>query len=249
MGGPCTRRCVRGPMADLSQFAEATAAVKHSPHAVSAWEEAEGLAADLDKPDDIVSLFNETLAATLEPEVAEMIGERAGAFCDEWFGDDPKVLEKILSRVLVLAPSSESALQRLSVILTVAERWADVLALYDRAIGASKDKQARIRLLREASQLAKDVANQPEKAIAYYQKLLPLVPDDNRVSQSLERLLERHERWADLIALWEGRLEGQSKKEREKSRARITAVWLDSLADPQVRCRRSSRCSMKPRTT
>ena len=236
-------------MADLSQFAEATAAVKHSPHAVSAWEEAEGLAADLDKPDAIVELFNDTLEDTLEPQVAEMIGERAGAFCDEWFGDDPKVLEKILSRVLVLAPTSESALQRLSVIFTVAERWADVLALYDRAITASKDKQARIRLLREASQLAKDVANQPEKAIAYYQKLLPLVPDDNRVSQSLERLLERHERWADLIALWEGRLEGQSKKEREKSRARITAVWLDNLADPRVRCRRSSRCSMKPRTT
>jgi len=220
-------------MADLSQFAEATAAVTHSPHAVSAWEEAEGLAADLDKPDDIVKLFEETLAGQLEPEVAEMIGERASRFCDEWFGDDPKVLEGILSRVLELAPSSESALQRLSVILTVAERWADVLALYDRAILAAKDKAGRVRLLREASQLAKDVANQPEKAIAYYQQLLPFVPDDNRVSQSLERLLERHERWADLIALWEGRLDGMAKKDREKSRARITAVWLDNLGDPQ----------------
>ena len=88
-------------MADLSRFEEATAAVKHSPHAVSAWEEAESLAAELDKPDEIVALFNATLADALEPEVAEMIGERAGGFCDEWFGDDPKVLEKILSRVLV----------------------------------------------------------------------------------------------------------------------------------------------------
>src|SRR3569623_1816461 len=171
-------------MADLSQFAEATAAVKHSPHAVSAWEEAEGLAADLDKPDDIVGLFNETLAATLEPEVAEMIGERAGAFCDEWCGDEPKVLEKILSRVLVLAPASESALQRLSVIYTVAARWADVLALYDRSIGAAKDKSARVRLLREAAQLAKDVANQPEKAIAYYQQR------PREVSRVLEKTLE-----------------------------------------------------------
>ena len=88
-------------MADLSQFKEATAAVKHSPHAVSAWEEVEALAADLDKPDDIVALYNETLARQASsPQVAEMIGERAGGFCDEWFGDDPKVLEKILSRVL-----------------------------------------------------------------------------------------------------------------------------------------------------
>src|SRR5262249_42308245 len=100
-------------MADLSRFTEATAEVKHSPHAVSAWEEAESLAAELDKPDEIVELYNETLKGELEPEVAEMIGERAGSFCDEWFGDDPKVLEKILARVLQLAPSSESALQRL----------------------------------------------------------------------------------------------------------------------------------------
>src|SRR6266513_3726682 len=137
-------------MADLSRFKEATAEVTHSPHAVHAWEEAEGLAAELDKPDDIVALYREALVAKVEPEVAEMIGERAGRFCDEWFGDDPKVLEKILSRVLELAPSSESALQRLSVIYTVAERWNEVLALYDRAITAgAKDKPRKIKLLRE----------------------------------------------------------------------------------------------------
>jgi tetratricopeptide (TPR) repeat protein len=219
-------------MADLSQFQEAAAAVKHSPHAVSAWEEVEGLAADLDKPDDIVALYNEALSGKVEPQIAEMIGERAGGFCDEWFGDDPSVLEKILVRVTSLAPSSDTALQRLSVIYTVAERWADALGLYDRAVASTKDRARRIRLLREGAQLAKDVANQPDKAIGYYQQLLPLTPDDAQVSQGLERLLERHERWADLIELWESRLDSQSKKERERSRARIAAVWLDSLKDP-----------------
>src|SRR5262249_14426207 len=161
--------------------------------------------------------YNETLGSDVEPQVAEMIGERAGGFCDEWFGDDPSVLEKILVRVTKLAPASDTALQRLSVLYTVAERWADVLALYDRAIDVSKDKSRRVRLLREAAQLAKDVANQPDKAIGFYQRLLPLVPEDAQVSQSLERLLERHERWAELIQLWEGRLEGLTKREREKS--------------------------------
>ncbi len=219
-------------MADLSQFQDAAAAVKHSPHAVSAWEEVEGLAADLDKPDDIVALYNEALSGKVEPQVAEMIGERAGGFCDEWFGDDPSVLEKILVRVTSLAPSSDTALQRLSVIYTVAERWADALGLYDRAVDSTKDRSRRIRLLREAAQLAKDVANQPDKAIGYYQQLLPLTPDDAQVSQGLERLLERHERWADLIELWESRIDSQSKSQRERSRARIASVWLDSLKDP-----------------
>ena len=219
-------------MADLSQFQEAAAAVKHSPHAVSAWEEVEGLAADLDKPDDIIVLYNEALGANVEPQVAEMIGERAGSFCDEWFGDDPSILEKILVRVTSLSPTSDTALQRLSVIYTVAERWNDALKLYDVAIASTKDKNRRVRLLREGAQLAKDVANQPDKAISYYQLLLPLVPDDAQINTGLERLLERHDRWADLIELWESRLDSQSKKERERSRARIASVWLDNLNDP-----------------
>ncbi|HEY4242142.1 MAG TPA: tetratricopeptide repeat protein [Kofleriaceae bacterium] len=219
-------------MADQQQFQEAAAAVKHSPHAVSAWERVEQLAAELDKPDDVVALYNEVLAGEVEPQTAEMIGERASAFCDEWFGDDPSILERILVRVVKLAPASDSALQRLSVIYTVHERWADALALYDRAIEATKDKSRRVRLLREAAQLAKDVANQPDKAIGYYQRLLPLTPEDALVSQNLERLLERHERWADLIQLWESRIEGQSKRDRERSRARIATVWLDNLRDP-----------------
>ena len=221
------------PMADLSQFKEAAAAVKHSPHAVSAWEQVEALAADLDRPDDIVSLYNETLVSEVEPQIAEMIGERAGGFCDEWFGDDPSILEAILVRVTALAPASDSALQRLSVIYTVAERWTDALALYDRAVDATKDRARRVRLLREAAQIAKDVANQPDKAIGYYQLLLPLTPEDGQISQSLERLLERHERWPDLIQLWESRLESQPKKDRERTRSRIAAVWLDNLHDPQ----------------
>ncbi|MDX2088817.1 MAG: hypothetical protein SFX73_13250 [Kofleriaceae bacterium] len=219
-------------MADLSQFKEAAAAVQHSPHAVSAWEEVESLAAELEKPDDVVLLYSEALSSSLEPEVAEMIGERAGGFCDEWFGDDPSVLEKILVRVTSLAPSSDAALQRLSVIYTVAERWNDALKLYDQAVSSTKDQGRRIRLLREAAQLAKDVANRPDKAINYYQQLLPLTPDDAQVGQGLERLLERHERWADLIELWESRLESQSKKDRERTRARIAGVWLDNLKDP-----------------
>ncbi len=221
-----------GGMADLAQFKEAAAAVQHSPHAVSAWEEVEGLAADLDKPDEIVGLYTESLAGSLEPEVAEMIGERAGSFCDEWFGDDPSVLEKILVRVTELAPGSDTALQRLSVLFTTAERWNDVLSLYDRAVAAARDKTRRIRLLREGAELAKDVANKPEKAIGFYQQLLPLVPDDGQISQSLERLLERHERWAELITLWESRLDRQTKKEREASRARIAGVLLENLQDP-----------------
>ena len=142
-----------------------------------------------------------------------MIGERAGRFCDEWFGDDPKVLEKILSRVLQLAPSSESALQRLSACSTRSPSAGTTCSRSTTARSTqTRTRSPHVRWLREAAQLAKDVANQPEKAIGYYQQLLPLVPDDAQVNTGLERLLERHERWADLIALWEGRLESSRRR-------------------------------------
>jgi tetratricopeptide (TPR) repeat protein/Tfp pilus assembly protein PilF len=214
-----------------SDFATAAANVKSAPHSTAAWDELEELARDTDKPDDVIAVYREVLQKGLDPQVVEMIGERAAAFCDEWFGDEPKVAEGLLGKVLDLAPQSETALGRLSVLYTQAERWADLLRLYDRALTAVKDAARRTKLLREAAQLAKDVANQPEKAIGYLQRLLPLTPDDHQLSLSLERLLERYERWADLIALWEGRLERQGKADREKARARIAGCYLDNLRD------------------
>ena len=214
-----------------SDFETAAANITSAPHSTAAWDEIEELAREHDKPDEVITLYNEILKKGLDPQVVEMIGDRAGAFCDEWFGDEPKVAEGILGKVLELAPQSESALGRLSVLYTQNERWADLLRLYDRALTAVKDQGRRIKLLREAAQIAKDVANQPEKAIGYLQRLLPLTADDVQLGQSLERLLERYERWADLIELWEGRLDRQSKLEREKSRARISACYLDNLQD------------------
>ena len=220
-------------MASLAELEAAAKTVESAPHSTAAWDEVEGLAGDLDRPDDVIALYRRVLAKDdLGADVLEMIGERAAAFCDEWFGDDPKVAEGLLQKVIDRAPQAEQVLQRLSVLYTSSERWPELFALYDRSLAAIKDRGRQIKLLREASQLAKDVANQPDKAIGYLQRLLPLTPDDAQLGQGLERLLERHERWADLIALWEGRLESQSRKDREKTRARIAACYLDSLRDP-----------------
>jgi tetratricopeptide (TPR) repeat protein len=122
-----------------SDFATAAANVKGAPHSTSAWDELEELARELDKPDDVIAVYREALDKGLDPQVVEMIGERAAAFCDEWFGDEPKVAEGLLGKVLDLAPQSETALGRLSVLYTQGERWGDLLRLYDRALTAVKD--------------------------------------------------------------------------------------------------------------
>ena len=207
-----------------NEFDAAVETVKKTPADLDSWDIIESLTDELECPDEVAALYREVLAQSLPLELATTLGERAANFLEEWFGDDPAATEDVLLRVLEIDPEAEWAFQRLTVVFSSMERWDQMLALYDRALDASQaidDDLRTIQLLEEAAQVAKDVANQPDKAISYLQKLVPLKPGDVQLESSLERLLERHERWADLIALWEAQLEGQSAEEREQNRLRI----------------------------
>ncbi|MBK9072834.1 MAG: tetratricopeptide repeat protein [Myxococcales bacterium] len=221
-------------MANATDLELALKAVRSAPHLHPSWDEAEQAATGQDPgngPTTIVALYREILASRPGPEVAEIVGQRAVAFCDEWFGDDPRVLEGVLLAVLEAAPDAEAPVERLSMTYTVAERWDDILGLYESLCDRSVDSLRQIRLLQEAAQLAKDVANRPEQAIGYMQRLLRLTPDDGQLRAGLERLLERHERWHDLIALWQRQLDTQTRREREKTLTRIATCWLEQVGD------------------
>lgn len=215
-----------------NEFDAAVDAVKKTPADLESWDVIESLTDELSRPDEVAALYREVLARDLPMELAVALGERAANFIEEWFGDDPTASQDVLLRVLEIDADAEWAFQRLTVMFSSMERWDQMLALYDRSLESTKDDARRVQLLQEAAQVAKDVANQPDKAIGYLQKLVPLKPGDAQLESSLERLLERHERWGDLIALWEAQLESQGPEEREQSRLRIARCWLDNLHQP-----------------
>lgn len=215
-----------------NEFDTAAQAVRTTPDDLDSWDTIESLTETLNCPDEVAALYKEVLAKDLPGETATELGERAAGFFEEWFGDDPTAVRDVLLRVLDLDPRADWAFQRLTEVFTVTESWDELLALYDRALKATRDDDRRIQLLDEAAQVAKDIANQPDKAISYLQMLVPLKPDDSQLESSLERLLERHERWADLIALWASKLPSLSDEERDQSRVRIATCWLDNLSEP-----------------
>ncbi|HUH03733.1 MAG TPA: tetratricopeptide repeat protein [Kofleriaceae bacterium] len=219
-------------MADQNDLLAAIEAAKSEPGNGGAWDAVEDLAGELDAPDAVAAAYRSVLNADLDRELVLELGERAAQFHEEWYSDDPSGLIHVLTCMLEVDPGSTSAFQRLTVVFTVAERWSDLLGLYDDTIAAVTDDARRIRLLDEAAQVAKDVAGQPEKAIEYLQRLLPLRPDDSRLAQNLERLLERHEHWRELIALWQSLLEDQRGAEREGTLLRIATCWMNDVGDP-----------------
>ena len=217
---------------DLS---EAIEAARKNPTDDEAWDRAEEIAGDDESPDEVAQAYREALSESLDDDALEPLAQRAVQFHEEWYAEDSPVLVEVLERALELLPRADWAFQRLTVVHTTAGRWDDLLALYDRSIAAARDEGRKAGLLDEAANVAKDFASAPDKAIGYMQALLPLRPSDAQLATQLERLLEREERWADLIGFWRTRLEGtRKKKESQALRLRIARAQLDRLGQPDA---------------
>ncbi|MBL4635981.1 MAG: hypothetical protein JKY56_19125 [Kofleriaceae bacterium] len=214
-----------------SEFTDAISQLSTDPNNDQLWDKLEVLAGDLDDPEAVAAAYRKSLAKDLEPELAVSLGKRAAHFHEEWFGDDRDGLATLLSRVIDLHPTSEWAMQRLTYVLTVSERWDDVIALYQGFIKQTTDKSRLVKLLDEAFQVTKDLANRPDLAIDFLKAKLQIESTPKQLV-ALERLLERHERWVDLISLWRDALPSLSADKQRDSLAQIASTYFEKLKDP-----------------
>ncbi|MCG8556457.1 MAG: tetratricopeptide repeat protein [Proteobacteria bacterium] len=206
-------------------------AARARPDDDEAWEQAEAWVERTQRPDDVSRLYRNVLGGELPSELASVVGQRAVRFHEAWYGGDSKKLPELLARVVELDPAADWAFQRLTMSHTAAERWTDLLELYDRVVESSAETSRRMQLLDEAAHIAKDFAGQPDRAIGYLEQLFRLDPSNAKLASSLERLLERRERWSELIVLWQARAEVLGGAEIHKANVRVATCYLDKLSD------------------
>jgi hypothetical protein len=108
------------------------------------------------------------------------------------------------------------------------EASSEVLDAYDTrlAVGGGFDRRAEI--LEEAARIAKDFIGDHARAVGYLEQLFRLRPADGQVASSLERLLERHERWPELVAARRFRLEMLAGPEARELRLRIATTLSEA---------------------
>ena len=201
-----------------------------SPERMELWDDAERLAADEQRPEDVTAIYAHVLAQPLPREVILALCERAAAFLSEW-SEDAAVLD-VLLRALDLDPLATWAFRRLTMLLTIERRWDELLAQYDRRIAATQDPAHRMDLLGEGAQVARDLAGRADRAIEYLDALAKLRPGDAPIVASLERLLEREGRYRELVALQRSRLGDLDAAEARRLRGLIAACLLDKLDSP-----------------
>ena len=190
------------------------------------WAFAEQMARRLDQPGPVAEAYARAIDRDLPAETADSLGRRMVEFHEEWFEDSERVVH-LLERVIALCPAAEWAFDRLKLAFNAAGRWPELFALYDQRLAEAIADGERIEILREAAMAARDFASDPERAIAYFEKLNGLGPGDTRVESSLERLYERHGHRRPLIELLSLRLKNRKNADPGELMGRICALWLD----------------------
>jgi tetratricopeptide (TPR) repeat protein len=204
--------------------------VRSNPADDALWDAVDEAAREHDRPEEVSVLYRELVAQHQDDELRLRIGKRGVAFHEEWYEDSEHAIE-ILRRLSVLEPGGDWAFERLSLLLTMAERWDDLLAEYDRKLVSITKPERRLPLLDEAARIAKDFAGQGDRASDYLKERLLQKPDDDQRASALERRLERQHRHQDLIEIWGARLGTLSSEDALSTRVQIADRQLNEIGD------------------
>ncbi|MGC4091828.1 MAG: tetratricopeptide repeat protein [Polyangiaceae bacterium] len=189
------------------------------------WQAVEQGAVRAKKPEGALRAYTGALARAEDPKLAESLGRRLVAFAEEHVGN-PDALTEPLEKLLLVAPHARWAFERVKLGLTRQQRWGALFPLYERVIDATSDELERAALLDEAAIAARDLASDPERAIAYWESYFALRSDDARVDLALERLYERQQHIERLIAHLTRREPNLEGAELVRARERVTELWL-----------------------
>ncbi len=213
-------------------LARALAALEREPATETCWDDAERAARALQRPEEVADAFAKALQRIDDRFALELLAPRAVRFVDEWFGDSAHRVP-LLDRALAVDPEADWAFQRLVIDYTSAARWHDLLALYDRAIDATRDGFRRRTLLEESANVARDFARDDARAIVAMQRLIEIDPDHS-IAAPLERLLTDNSRHRDLISLWLLRIDRVPPETARDLQVRVACAWFDGLRDAEA---------------
>ena len=201
-------------------------AVRQYPSELGLWDRADELAQLAGRPTDLGEAFREVLRGSLPESLEVELSERAARLHEDRLGD-PIGASPYLERVLTLSPGNEAAFQRLKDILTAAERWSDLEALYDRASSATDDLSRRAEMLVEVALICEEIIEDAEKATRYYERILEVDPLHDVSVRALDRLYVRQGKDKQLAALLEKRLETSTGDESFELKLRLAKLDLD----------------------
>ena len=140
------------------------------------------------------------------PGLAEVLRQQAAADVDDpqritillWLAKleeeefrKPELAAKTLERVIGLVPNHPAALDGLERVYTTTRAWSDLAVVLERAAVLGAEPQVRMGRLQRLGSVVEQKLGDVAAAIATYERLAKVLPDDETVLGELARLYEK----------------------------------------------------------
>ncbi len=188
--------------AEVKAFLRGLDAFKLSAAPLAMWEELAGEALDLGRADALLAALDTILddpdRRRRDPDLCIELARTAAAWCEHvaLLDDAAAALHE---RLLLLDPNDDEALRWLRDHLAP----APLRDLLQRVVQQAPDERVPIALVELMA--AAYVDEQPEVALVLYRQMLEQSPHRDDLFEALAALMERLERWTDLVALYDRR--------------------------------------------
>ena len=181
---------------------------------------------------DVLQLRLETIH---DAPLLVSIGVRLG-WLEEKTLDNLDAATAAWRRVLDLEPDNVDAIAGLERIYTTRGEWAALDALYGHQVKFATDPDTLALVYTRLARLAAshDMGGSSERALERWTRVLDLKPGDLEAVAGISQVLEREERWVELVELLERQATNPqvelSPLEQAEQWKRIGRLWQDKLA-------------------
>ena len=167
--------------------------------AASEWvrEDGERLAGETGRWSDLVNAYEQALEATVEPVDRLPLMLTVARVYEEELTNDEQAL-RVSAEILELEPQNVQAVEALVRLYSKAERYSELLEVFQRKIDLVDDDEERKEIYFRIAYLYEEEIGDAEQAINAYRTVLDLAGDDAKALKSLDRIYENQQMWRDL---------------------------------------------------
>jgi tetratricopeptide (TPR) repeat protein len=119
------------------------------------------------------------------------------------------------ARALGALPGYSASFKALVRLLTQAQRYPELVEIYERAVDQAADSEGKVTYLYKIGRLYEDALSSPAQAMVAYRRILEILPNEISAMHSLQRAAERAGSFKELIAALEYEAEKVPDKRRK----------------------------------
>jgi len=181
---------------------------------------------------DLARVLDERAAAATEDPVLASTLQTAAARVHEEALQDIEGAVSRYRRVLELDPTNLPAAESLERLFQLAERWPDLSAILQRKSEILENLDDKKQALFSAAAIEEDVLQRVDPAIAVYQKILELDPEEERALEALMKHFLELQRWNELLDVYQRKVDlVGDPDDKKRVLYQMGAVWERELKD------------------